>query len=180
MGNIALPVNLNWMFLVCVRTPEYPERTHTCKLIKSNVMTRHGLLPSSDEVNKREFWLCFERQQSHLEDRESMKGELVKERKTGESEEERTRWKRRFMADNIYLLLLWVMPLKYVTDADETHSNRSYRPWIDIFLLLAFLFWIQNLEHMTGNKEWVFQQSRTRSIWGNAGLSYTEFIHIGT
>lgn len=48
-----------------------------------------------------------------------------------------------------------------VTAADEIHCGRSYRPRIDVFLLLAFLFRIQNLYSKTAKQEISFWNKYT-------------------
>lgn len=53
---------------------------------------------------------------------------------------------------NMWQLLTW-------------HSDESYRPWVDVFLLFAFLFRIQHLDHKRGNMKQAFQQTSQNTLY---------------
>lgn len=53
---------------------------------------------------------------------------------------------------NMWQLLTW-------------HTDESYRPWVDVFLLFAFLFRIQHLDHKRGNMKQAFQQTSQNTLY---------------
>lgn len=120
-------------------------------------------LPSSDEVDKCILWLHFERQQGHLEDWEKVKGKWEKiSREPREVTD-------RLTANIIHLLDWWITPA--MSHPHETwqlltwHTDESYRPWVDVFLLFAFLFRIQHLDHKRGNMKQAFQQTSQNTLY---------------
>lgn len=123
-------------------------------------------LPSSDEVDKCILWLHFERQQGHLEDWEKVKGKWGKiSREPREVTDSRSVTCKHYTFTglinhssyesspwNMWQLLTW-------------HTDESYRPWVDVFLLFAFLFRIQHLDHKRGNMKQAFQQTSQNTLY---------------
>lgn len=116
-------------------------------------------LPSSDEVDKCILWLHFERQQGHLEDWEKVKGKWEKiSREPREVTD-------RLTANIIHLLDCYESSPWNMWQLLTWHTDESYRPWVDVFLLFAFLFRIQHLDHKRGNMKQAFQQTSQNTLY---------------
>lgn len=97
------------------------------------------LLPSSDEVDKRVFWLHFERQQSHLDNGEwkvRNKSEGEKKSKIAKEREQRQKISEKLMTNTIHLLF-WHMP----TDMSHVNETCDFIWWNTVWQVLPSLNW---------------------------------------